>query len=156
MGVKNISMNNNVTTSIQHVIGPIQQMLVPPKKVAPSFPQKKAGGETVRLCHPGDSGPGRSRNENGLLKQPWCPCPWRIRMYAILMVCHLPSTKTPVMLSHIYLPYIHGSVMGWYVVKNTIDDYYAAISCLFFFRGMRAVSSLGWHLCDHPFGLPSG
>ena len=31
-------------------------------------------------------------------------------MYAILMVCHLPSTKTPVMLASIYHTY--GSVMG--------------------------------------------
>ena len=31
-------------------------------------------------------------------------------MYAILMVCHLPSTKTPVMLASIY--HATGSVMG--------------------------------------------
>ena len=36
--------------------------------------------------------------------------PWRIRMYAILLVCHSPSTKTPVMLSH---QSTTGSVMGY-------------------------------------------
>ena len=33
-------------------------------------------------------------------------------MYGILMLCHLPSTNTPVMLAYIYIYTIHGSVMG--------------------------------------------
>ena len=41
----------------------------------------------------------------------------RIRMYAILMVCHLPSTKTLVLLASIYHTY--GSVMGNGIYKPT-------------------------------------
>ena len=37
--------------------------------------------------------------------------PWRIRMYAILMVCHGHHQYTPVMLASIY--HTTGSVMGW-------------------------------------------
>ena len=41
--------------------------------------------------------------------------PWRIRMYAKQMVCHWPSTKTPVLLAYIY---IYHTWILWVMVIN--------------------------------------
>ena len=48
--------------------------------------------------------------------------PWRIRMYAIWMVCHLPSTKSPVLWQHQSTININGSVMGLFFFSMKAQD----------------------------------
>ena len=52
----------------------------------------------------------------------WYPIPWRIRMYAMIMVCHLPSTKSPVLCP--YQSTIHTDPMGTYIYIYYIILYY--------------------------------
>ena len=61
--------------------------------------------------------------------------PWRIRMYAILMVCNWPSTKT----NQFCFLSIHGSIMGVYIYIYTYV-YVSIIDCIKIYKAVLILS----------------